>query len=354
MGGGEGGKATAGHSRYLCAQSELAEFLAYLCSCILVQTNKLIKYSQPWHCQTEHFVQNYLCAQSELAEFLAYLCSCILVQTNKLIKYSQPWHCQTEHFVQNYLCAQSELAEFLAYLCSCILVQTNKLIKYSQPWHCQTEHFVQNYLCAQSELAEFLAYLCSCILVQTNKLIKYSQPWHCQTEHFVQNYLCAQSELAEFLAYLCSCILVQTNKLIKYSQPWHCQTRGAIDGPAGPALAGPLFTTIMFINDYYWERLEGGVHMRICDSLLATAQARLNRQRRSTSQDWLDGLKTALWRLQISKFFWGGHAPRPPSGCGLWPHLLWPDEYKTWRLRPCRRNTLCKITSVPKVNLQSS
>ena len=93
--------------------------------------------------QTEHFVQNYLCAQSELAEFLAYLCSCILVQTNKLIKYSQPWHCQTEHFVQNYLCAQSELAEFLAYLCSCILVQTNKLIKYSQPWHCQTEHFVQ-------------------------------------------------------------------------------------------------------------------------------------------------------------------------------------------------------------------
>ena len=76
-------------------------------------------------------------------------------QTNKLIKYSQPWHCQTEHFVQkpthtfdrhaaySYLCAQSELAEFLAYLCSCILVQTNKLIKYSQPWHCQTEHFVQ-------------------------------------------------------------------------------------------------------------------------------------------------------------------------------------------------------------------
>ena len=38
-------------------QSELAEFLAYLCSCILVQTNKLIKYSQPWHRQMEHFVQ---------------------------------------------------------------------------------------------------------------------------------------------------------------------------------------------------------------------------------------------------------------------------------------------------------
>ena len=70
----------------------------------------------------------------------------------------------------------------------------------------------------------------------------------------------------------------------------------------------------MFINDYYWERLEGGVHMRICDSLLATAQARLNRQRRSTSQDWLDGLKTALWRLQISKFFWGGMPPDPLVG----------------------------------------
>ena len=38
--------------------------------------------------------------------------------------------------------------------------------------------------------------------------------------------------------------------------------------------------------------------------------------------------KTALWRLQISNFFLGGMPPDPPSGCGQWPHLLWPDEYK--------------------------
>ena len=68
--------------------------------------------------------------------------------------------------------------------------------------------------------------------------------------------------------------------------------------------------------------------MCTCDSLLATAQARLKRQRRSTSQDWLDGLKNCSLEASNFKFFSGGMPPDPPSGCGQWPHLLWPDEYK--------------------------
>ena len=66
------------------------------------------------------------------------------------------------------------------------------------------------------------------------------------------------------------------------------------------------------LDDYYWERLGGGVHVCTCDSLLATAQARLKRQRRSTSQDWLDGLKNCSLEASNFKIFSGGHAPRPP------------------------------------------
>ena len=94
----------------------------------------------------------------------------------------------------------------------------------------------------------------------------------------------------------------------------------------------------------YWERLGGGVLVCTCDSLLATAQARLNWQRRSTSQDWLDGLKTGGFKFQN---FSGGHAPIPPSVCGLWPHLLWPDEYKLGDCAPAHTRTHTPHTLTP-------